>query len=89
VKYASVTREKGSMTQPSQHQGNRKKRVPGKLHKITPLSHPGQPLLRGWTKQYGRPLALREVQEINRNLSRFFSLMSSWEQHFKEKGLLK
>ena len=45
-------------------------------------------LIEGWSKQYGRPVSLSEVQQINRNLSRFFSILLSWEKQFKEEGLL-
>ena len=45
-------------------------------------------LLRGWSKQYRRPITLAELQEINGNLAHFFSLVLSWEKQFKEQGLL-
>ncbi len=45
-------------------------------------------LLRGWSKQYLRPVTLAELQDINGNLAHFFSLMLSWEKQFKERGLL-
>ena len=46
------------------------------------------PLLRGWSKQYGRPITLTELEEINYNLSHLFSLLLSWERGFKEQGLI-
>ena len=45
-------------------------------------------LLRGWSKQYGRPITPTELEEINYNLSHLFSLLLSWERGFKEQGLI-
>jgi len=48
-----------------------------------------QRLVRGWSQQYGRPVTLAEVQEINRNLAHFFDLMLAWEHQFRQQGLLR
>ena len=45
-------------------------------------------LVKGWSKQYGRPISPSELQEINCNLSHFFALMLSWDKQFKKKGLV-
>lgn len=47
-----------------------------------------QILVSGWSKQYGRPVTPAEVDEINCNLSHFFSLLLSWEKDFKQRGLI-
>ena len=47
-----------------------------------------QVLLRGWSNQYHRPITLAELDEINYNLSHFFSLLLSWERDFKQRGLI-
>lgn len=48
----------------------------------------GATLIEGWSKQYGRPISPSELQEINGNLSHFFTLMLSWEKQFKKKELI-
>ena len=45
-------------------------------------------LLQGWSQQYHRPITLAELDEITRNLAHFFSVMLSWEQQFKQQGLI-
>lgn len=45
-------------------------------------------LIEGWSKQYGRPVTPTELQEINSNLSHFFSLLLSWEKDFKKRGVI-
>ena len=45
-------------------------------------------LVAGWSKQYGKPVSLAEVEEINRNLSNFFNILLKWEKDFRAKGLL-
>ena len=45
-------------------------------------------LLQGWSHQYRRPITLAELDEITRNLAHFFSVMLSWEQQFKQQGLI-
>jgi hypothetical protein len=47
-----------------------------------------QRLVQGWSQQYGRPVTIAEVQEINQNLAHFFDLMLSWERQFRQQGLL-
>ena len=47
-----------------------------------------QKLIDGWSKQYSRPVSLAEVEQINRNLSRFFNILLDWEKQFKEEGLV-
>ena len=45
-------------------------------------------LISGWSKQYGRPVSLAEVEEINLNLSSFFSVLLALETDLKEKGII-
>ena len=45
-------------------------------------------LVVGWSSQYGRPVTPTELQEINRNLSGFFSILLSWEKQFHAKGVI-
>ena len=45
-------------------------------------------LLEGWSRQYRRPITLAELDEINRNIAHFFSVILSWEQQFKQRGLI-
>ena len=47
-----------------------------------------QVLVRGWSRQYRRPITLAELQEINFNLAHFFSLMLSWDRQFRQQGLI-
>src|SRR5438105_2100688 len=52
------------------------------------VSNINQTLIDGWSKQYGRPVSAHEVEQINRNLSQFFSILLSWQKQFKEEGLI-
>jgi hypothetical protein len=45
-------------------------------------------LVEGWSRQYGHPVSLNEVQEINQNLSLFFNTLLRWEEQFEKKGLI-
>ncbi len=54
----------------------------------SPIDPKKQKLIDGWSKQYGRPVSQAEVEEIGRNLSRFFNIMLDWEKQFKEEGIV-
>jgi len=47
------------------------------------LKNQNQEMIDGWSKQYGRPVSLHEVEKINLRLSRFFSILLSWEKQFR------
>ena len=55
---------------------------------VAEVTRQNDTLLRGWSKQYGRPITLTELEEINFNLSHLFSVLLSWEREFKEQGLI-
>ena len=50
-----------------------------------PTKNVNQYLIAGWTKQYGRPISLDEVQEINANLSDFVDVMERIDWYLRKR----